>query len=951
MSSRGFVTHLPVVGDALRTPVLFTGVMVGLRRSGRTTAKAATPPPELPPPATESTEFTVVQRPKRTRAGQGGHAAQLERAGEAVTKKKPPKRQVVLPDDEPVNVIAPTPRQPRKRASRSTKPNAGTGLQSAAPADTRLLPQQAAPAGRFGFQLGPPPPPTYVGSQSVNDFEQEQLTGNTRTSGGGDSFSRDADPGRGQLATAPPSQSHVSIPSGVRQHASGTLRGQQPHAHVSIPSSARQPTSDTLRGQQSHTHPVPRARQTSQVPPPAQSLPPPVRSQSNAQLSTICSKPTSSHTLHQSTRSQVIRTPIIPEVERASSPLSETSSEHREDDSFDERKEDYDLEKRGRDEYMDQCRMDDFVDEDRNIDQDRDIDDEDRRDDSVDEHRADDHVDERREDDYMDERRDIDFLNERGEEDYVDVRKDEAFFGEHEEVDFEDDNNPFSDHLDHHQAHNSTPHRQRSQAHRARNSADSMEVDDVANDRHKQASVRSDNDDGHDGSSDESFAQLLRPPPRKQPPSQLTRGRSRPVNQPAGSRDRVPPSAPHRAPSTQTSQTRPSTTVPRSNSPPPVSPSMSRAHPGEDASDERQTRRSNHPNDAMVNANYDVLEQHHAINRRRRSPSPSYLDNIDRGSTNTHPPSKRVCSIQLSGRNANVDDAVSTKSRHGKYSKNPKGSQAAKPTTMAFYPPLWSKLLTDSKSRMRLLVIIGIGTQFLDINTALDNECMEILFEMIAFFEANGLEVEIGYFPLHKRDMARVVFNDIGTFRSELKKVAMQMVRAYYDLSPPSTAASQEERIKAVKDKATKLLFKGQYLRGARDALGKTSNFAHEGLKQMCLAAFYNRTSGKSLRQFPEFQKQVPSQAVAYMASMAYIVILSYQTNGFDAGEPLDVEVLEPSYNRLASQMNRIFEDKYHGPKLEKTLEDWAQIGMLGYTPKTREMVDDSDDEFAIDLD
>ncbi|KAH7916919.1 hypothetical protein BV22DRAFT_1135892 [Leucogyrophana mollusca] len=85
------------------------------RRSGKNKAKAGSPPPD--PPDVEPAE--IRQRPKRAGAGQGGHAAQLEKAGEAVAKKKVSKPRVVLPDDEPVNVMAPAPRQPKKQGLRS----------------------------------------------------------------------------------------------------------------------------------------------------------------------------------------------------------------------------------------------------------------------------------------------------------------------------------------------------------------------------------------------------------------------------------------------------------------------------------------------------------------------------------------------------------------------------------------------------------------------------------------------------------------------------------------------------------------------------------------------------------------------------------------------------------------------------------------------------------------
>ena len=90
--------------------------MANRRHSARSTkanlkanlSQAVTPP--LQNPVVPSTPAAVAtQCPKHTGTSVGGHAAQLEKVGDVVGKKKVPKPNVVLPDDEPVNAMAPTP--------------------------------------------------------------------------------------------------------------------------------------------------------------------------------------------------------------------------------------------------------------------------------------------------------------------------------------------------------------------------------------------------------------------------------------------------------------------------------------------------------------------------------------------------------------------------------------------------------------------------------------------------------------------------------------------------------------------------------------------------------------------------------------------------------------------------------------------------------------------------
>lgn len=49
---------------------------------------------------------------------------------------------------------------------------------------------------------------------------------------------------------------------------------------------------------------------------------------------------------------------------------------------------------------------------------------------------------------------------------------------------------------------------------------------------------------------------------------------------------------------------------------------------------------------------------------------------------------------------------------------------------------------------------------------------------------------------------------------------------------------------------------------------GRTSNFAHNALRTVCLQVFYDNSS-KSLRQFSAFHKTVPSKALILVAAIA----------------------------------------------------------------------------------
>ncbi|KAI6094037.1 hypothetical protein F5141DRAFT_1070987 [Pisolithus sp. B1] len=67
---------------------------------------------------------------------------------------------------------------------------------------------------------------------------------------------------------------------------------------------------------------------------------------------------------------------------------------------------------------------------------------------------------------------------------------------------------------------------------------------------------------------------------------------------------------------------------------------------------------------------------------------------------------------------------------------------------------------------------------------AIQGQCSEILFEVLAHYEEKNLEVKASYYPWYKLDMAKLIFADTHTFHSEIKKAAIQIIPAQYQLFP-----------------------------------------------------------------------------------------------------------------------------------------------------------------------
>ncbi|KIK16144.1 hypothetical protein PISMIDRAFT_16015 [Pisolithus microcarpus 441] len=337
--------------------------------------------------------------------------------------------------------------------------------------------------------------------------------------------------------------------------------------------------------------------------------------------------------------------------------------------------------------------------------------------------------------------------------------------------------------------------------------------------------------------------------------------------------------------------------------------------------------------DRGVGMDYDVNARHQSRNRRPCPPSPTYLEDIVSGEK--HPSKKLHSNVvsQVQGRLHSEEDCSGD-------------STSLVSERHTFFGPLWCKLLGEAKARMWLYVATEVP--FLCHEMAIDGVCMEILVEMVIKYEDDGLELEAGFYPEHKRSMATILFNDTQTFRSEIKKVAMRIVPFKYGLYPPKTIDDNAERIDFVKKKATQLLESARYLHRDLDSLGRTSNFAHSTLKKTCLAVYYC-TSSKSLHQFAKFQESVPVKVLALVAAIIRSVLTTFKKHGVAKNETLCGDEIEDACNNITRLIDQVWYDNYHGSKLDKMLREWAKAGMMGYS--AREIAGPETEEWQVILD
>ncbi|KAG6370848.1 hypothetical protein JVT61DRAFT_10865 [Boletus reticuloceps] len=240
---------------------------------------------------------------------------------------------------------------------------------------------------------------------------------------------------------------------------------------------------------------------------------------------------------------------------------------------------------------------------------------------------------------------------------------------------------------------------------------------------------------------------------------------------------------------------------------------------------------------------------------------------------------------------------------------------------LAFYLPLWHRLLNLAKAHRRLHIAVING--FPKLEDAIDGECHEILCKVIIYYEGKKWEVKKGYYPEHKQDTCRLLFNYIQTFYSDIKKVVLKFMHTGYNLVLPSTATMTEQCFTAIKEKAAVLLSTSAYLCGDPDSLGKMSNFAHTVLHEVTLDFFYNNSSPNVFSNF------LNSKTTCHPK-------LCYLANGFvdEKSSKLNSESIQTAYNELTDKMDAVLNHDYHGAKIEKMLKEWARSGFYAQKPK-----------------
>ncbi|KAG1892891.1 uncharacterized protein F5891DRAFT_986337 [Suillus fuscotomentosus] len=299
----------------------------------------------------------------------------------------------------------------------------------------------------------------------------------------------------------------------------------------------------------------------------------------------------------------------------------------------------------------------------------------------------------------------------------------------------------------------------------------------------------------------------------------------------------------------------------------------------------------------------DVLQRHHKKNGKPRLPDPESLELLNQVSE---------CDVQP------LKNKKSRSSRGG-----------PTPDQLSWYGPRWKSFLEDAKVECRAQH--ALENPFLTLVKNLPGTITEVLIAVLVVWDTNGKQFEAGVWPEHKFNMTRLsvlkLYDDLSTWRSDLKKTAISIAPVSYSLIPPLSVPVQE-RAAWVEHTAAELIKEAFFLRFGVDDQGRTRNFAHPALREAVITFFYTGPY-RIARRMPEtFSTELPLSCLALVAAAFNCVFDGLVKNGHGKSYPnFSTKDYGPVYCRMLELLKHILEDAYHGPRLSAQLREWAAAG------------------------
>ncbi|KAG1843252.1 hypothetical protein C8R48DRAFT_678805 [Suillus tomentosus] len=308
-----------------------------------------------------------------------------------------------------------------------------------------------------------------------------------------------------------------------------------------------------------------------------------------------------------------------------------------------------------------------------------------------------------------------------------------------------------------------------------------------------------------------------------------------------------------------------------------------------DGSPGLQGQRSQHMETITSKPN-NVLQCHHKKNGKPRLPEPESLKLLDQVTKSSVQPSKNK----------------KFRSSHG----------GPTPNQLSWYRPHCKSFLEDANAELLLVMWDTNGKQF---------EAGKYSFVLIR----SGT-----HRPEQKFNMTLLLYDDLSTWRSDLKKTAISTVPVSYSLVPPLSVPVQECAA-WIKHAAAELIKGSFFLRFGVDE--QIARGEHKTLLILPVVKPTIPNCAKDARDLPHgiapfmFGFGCCSGNFLSFTNIFNCVLDGLAKNEHGKSYPnFSMKDYGPIYCRMLELLKYILEDAYHGPRLLAQLQEWAAAGWQG---------------------
>ncbi|KIM55471.1 hypothetical protein SCLCIDRAFT_134658 [Scleroderma citrinum Foug A] len=195
------------------------------------------------------------------------------------------------------------------------------------------------------------------------------------------------------------------------------------------------------------------------------------------------------------------------------------------------------------------------------------------------------------------------------------------------------------------------------------------------------------------------------------------------------------------------------------------------------------------------------------------------------------------------------------------------------PKTLKYYSLVWKTILNHTRFLSRLDAVIS--NAFPEHQVYLSSKANKFITQAVAELQENGMPPDKVFLRDQQHHMGNLVFEDLGTFHSDFRKIAQPIVAKHWDWEPVNQDYPQE-LLDHVLSLYNELTEGTKYVHSKCDNEGNFDNFSSSALQELCVVRYY---TGKSCltSTFPDiFSKCLPASALAFAATAVSFYLFIY---------------------------------------------------------------------------